>query len=250
MGDGITVSNIPAGLDAVAGYVGGSWPTYWSVLSTFPAAKHLSIAVNASEKADCLDVEGGDASPGQIPGWFTSWTAGNTSLPVIYTSGSGIQNVISAAGRPRGSYLIWSAHYDWPQAPGTSHICGPGTCGYPQADGTQWTTHNQVWDESVLNDNFFDDPPVGGDVPLSPDDINAVTSSVQTMIRTLIAPPSGEGWGRMVSAATTSEAATQAALVAAITAQLTPVITAAVNAAVKNMPVPGLSGKGFTGTFD
>jgi peptidoglycan hydrolase-like protein with peptidoglycan-binding domain len=39
------------------------------------------------------------------------------------------------------------------------HICGPRTCNYggnaPQCDGTQWIDHDNLWDESLLADDFF-----------------------------------------------------------------------------------------------
>ena len=44
------------------------------------------------------------------------------------------------------------------------HICGPSSCGYPAADGTQWTDsapglHGSWIDESLLLPSFFPAPP-------------------------------------------------------------------------------------------
>ena len=151
MGDAVTVANLPAGLDAYAGYVGGHWPTYREIVGRFPHARHLSIAVTAGQNADCLDVEPGDAVPGQAADWIAHhWTAENTPLPVVYTSASAVAAVIAAAGPPAGRYLIWSAHYT-----NRAHICSPAGCGYPQADATQWTDHGGAWDESLVADHFF-----------------------------------------------------------------------------------------------
>jgi hypothetical protein len=60
-----SASAIPKTAEAVAGYVGGHWPTYNQLVKDFPHAHKLSIAVFASEDADCLDIEKGDATPDQ-----------------------------------------------------------------------------------------------------------------------------------------------------------------------------------------
>jgi hypothetical protein len=63
MFDSTTVADIPStGMDAVAGYVGGNWPTLPALVKRFPHLPALSIAVNASQDAQCLDVEKGDAT--------------------------------------------------------------------------------------------------------------------------------------------------------------------------------------------
>jgi hypothetical protein len=140
MGDG-PVANLPGGLDAYAGYVNvsGIGQTYPNVVATFPKALHLSITTNGSV-ADCADVESGA---------MISWTG----YQVGYCAISNAQTLIDTYGRPP---KLWTAHYT-----GIAHICDPG-CGYGftgTADGTQWTDHNGVWDESLLAANFFGDPP-------------------------------------------------------------------------------------------
>ena len=69
MYDDVNLALIPANAPAVAGYVGGRWPTYGPMVAKFPHAKHLSIAISALENARCLDVEPGDATIAQAPGW-------------------------------------------------------------------------------------------------------------------------------------------------------------------------------------
>lgn len=152
MQDAIYVSNLQTGMDAYAGYVAGSWPTYSQMVARFPNSKHLSISPFASVQADCLDIETGDATVSQAAGWLAGWKPANTPLPVLYTSAGNVQNLIntlSAAGHPRSSYFIWSAHYN-----NVSHICGPGTCGYPQADATQWQDPGP-YDSSLVPDTMF-----------------------------------------------------------------------------------------------
>lgn len=140
MFDTVTPDQIPAVAEAVAGYVGGAWPTYQGLLTSHPHAKHLSIAVAADESADCLDVEKGDATIAQAPPWLQSpkAKAANTLKPVLYTSLSQAEELVracAAAGIPRSGYLLWTAH--WTKTP---HLCGP-ECGLGftgHADATQY----------------------------------------------------------------------------------------------------------------
>lgn len=163
MADAIYIENLPTGLDAYGGYVAGSWPTYDALVAAFPTAKHLSITPFASYHADCLDIENGDATVADAPEWLGAWQPGNTPKPVLYTSAANLANLIStctAAEVPRGSYLIWSAHYIG------QHICGPDSCGYAQADGTQYADPGPI-DESILSLAFFRTitPPIPAPTP-------------------------------------------------------------------------------------
>lgn len=151
MGDG-PVENLQAAarsgvvFDAVAGYVdqSGIGETYPAVVAAFPSTRHLSIATKPGSSAECGDVESGALSN------WVDYTVG-------YCAVSNVNDLVARYGRPR---KLWTAHYD-PSI--GAHICSP-TC-WPglvtTADGTQWTNHGDVWDESLLADNFFDfqDPP-------------------------------------------------------------------------------------------
>ncbi len=158
MQDAIYVSDLQAGMDAYAGYVAGSWPTYETVVAAFPAAKHLSISPFSSMAADCLDIEAGDATNDEAAAWLHGWRPTNTPLPVLYTSIGNAAELIAdlaAAGWARSKYLLWSAHYA-----GFQHVCGPGVCttdGHtpsPQADATQWADLGP-YDISILTSGFF-----------------------------------------------------------------------------------------------
>lgn len=114
MFDSIDVKQIPADAQAVAGYVGGFWPTYSPLVAQFPHAKHKSIAVNASEDADILDIENGDAVPADAPAWFHRQKARGLELPGFYASASvvgEVESVLTAAGITRKEYVLWAAHY-------------------------------------------------------------------------------------------------------------------------------------------
>ena len=151
----------PAGAAAYAGYVDGGvgdQPNYAYVVSTFPKAQHLSIALFADNNADALDVEPGASAPADIPGWFARQVARGVQRPVIYASAStmndSVLSVLSQGGIARARTRLWSAHYGLGE-----HICGPRSCGAlsVDADGTQWTSSARglVLDQSLLLENFF-----------------------------------------------------------------------------------------------
>lgn len=144
--------------DAYAGYVDGYVTYPW--LTQHYASKHLiSISIHGN-KADCLDIESGAASVSVAPSWYRLAKARklHTTLPVIYCSAGTASEVIGYLadhGVKRADYLLWSAHYGKGR-----HICGPATCGYPAANGTQFTDKalGRSLDESVLAPEFFKAP--------------------------------------------------------------------------------------------
>ena len=167
MGDG-PVANLPAGLDAVAGYVNqsGIGQTYPEVVAKFPNARHLSITTDGTA-ALVADVESGAMS---------EWTG----YPYGYCAVSNVNALIARYGRPR---KLWTAHYD-PSI--GAHICSPAC--WPglvtTADGTQWTNHGAAnWDESLLADDFFDltppPPPLTGGQNMQA--IDPVTGGIWTL---------------------------------------------------------------------
>jgi hypothetical protein len=157
-------NQFPAGAAAYAAYVDGSvgtQPNYAYIVSAFPKAQHLSIALFARDNADALDVESGAAAPSDVPGWYARQVARGVQRPVIYASVSAmsasILPALSKAGIARAQTRLWTAHYGLGE-----HICGPGTCRAlsVNADGTQWTSNAKglVLDQSLLVDNFFAPP--------------------------------------------------------------------------------------------
>lgn len=112
MFDGITPVSVPAGAAAVAGYVGGNWPSYSALVAKYPGALHVSIAVNSGEDARVLDVEQGDATPDQAPGWAARQRAKGNPYPVIYCNTSTwpeVRAAFAAQGVPEPLY--WVAAY-------------------------------------------------------------------------------------------------------------------------------------------
>jgi hypothetical protein len=158
MYDSIDLSQIPADAAAVAGYVGGNWPTFAKLAGQFPHAHRLSIAVNAGEDAACLDIEQGDATVDQAAAWVKRQQAhGGVARPVLYTSLSQAAAVLDAladAGIARADVRLWTAHYT-----GAPHRC-TGACGSgfsDTADATQYTNQalNKNLDASLVADTFF-----------------------------------------------------------------------------------------------
>lgn len=158
MYDSIEVEQIPSGARAVAGYVGGKWPTFAALVKAFPRARHLSIAISATESADCLDIEPGDATPEQAAVWVRGRLHEGARRPVVYASASQIDNLVAllkAAGVDRSRVRLWSAHYGRGR-----HLCGPHTCGEvrsTEVDGTQYDDRalGRNLDVSVIRRDFF-----------------------------------------------------------------------------------------------
>ena len=151
----------PSGAAAYAAYVDGgigNQPNYAYIVSAFPKAQHLSIALFATSNADALDVEAGASASSDIPGWYARQLQRGIWRPVIYASVSTMNGTIlpmlSQAGISRAQTRLWTAHYGEGE-----HICGPGSCGALSidADGTQWTSSAMglVLDQSLLADDFF-----------------------------------------------------------------------------------------------
>jgi hypothetical protein len=157
MYDSITLEAIPGDAPAVAGYVGGHWPTYLQLRKRFPHARRLSIAVSAHEDAECLDVEPGDAVPEQAAAWVRRQLGRGVKRPVVYTSVSQLQALVDLLEREgvyRHQVRLWSAHYTM-----HPHICGPD-CGFglrEHADATQYTDKalGRSLDESLVMAGFW-----------------------------------------------------------------------------------------------
>jgi hypothetical protein len=169
MYDDVNLGLIPAYAGAVAGYVNGKWANYAAVVKRWPKVAHLSIAVNASADADCLDVERGDAVNTDAPAWVKRQVVRGVKRPVIYTSVSNVKAllaVLSAAGIPRSGVRLWTAHYTF-----RAHLC-TSACGFGMpttADGTQFTDKalGRSLDQSVLAADFFGAGPAPKPVPPS-----------------------------------------------------------------------------------
>lgn len=160
MYDDVNLALVPKTAKAVAGYVGGRWPTYGQLAKLFPAAKHLSIAVNAEQDAECLDIERGDATNAQAPVWIRRQISRGVQRPVVYTSTSNARDLLDlldASGIKRTDIRLWTAHYT-----GRPHLCD-ATCGFrlrTTADATQYTNNalGRSLDASLCSAGFLTEP--------------------------------------------------------------------------------------------
>src|ERR1700742_5026895 len=133
MFDDVTVSLLPSGHDAYAGYADGIYANPTAIRARFPNAHIIDIAVSASVDATCLDIETGDATNSQAVTWVKRQHSRGLKLPIVYTSAGNAQaliNTLAGNGIARDTYVLWSAHYT-----NRSHICNKDP--YPIADGTQ-----------------------------------------------------------------------------------------------------------------
>lgn len=133
----------------VAGYDTGRYAWNQSDWDLFPNADHVHIATYASANTgDVLDVEAGDASPGQSAGWIAMRKAAGLFRPTIYCS----RFVIPAVRAGTGNYIlgrdydIWVADYT-----GQPHeVVAPGLPAAVCA-ATQYTSTTR-WDLSEVYD--------------------------------------------------------------------------------------------------
>jgi hypothetical protein len=148
-------SGLTAAADVFAGYIDGYVTFPWLVANR-KGHKLVSISIHGGA-ANCLDIENGAASIPMIPSWLAAARKRTleTSVPVLYCAAGQSQSVINEAlahGFKRTEFLLWSAHVGHGE-----HICAPNACGYPQADGTQWTwtALGRSLDQSLLSSDFF-----------------------------------------------------------------------------------------------
>jgi len=173
MYDAIDVSQF-AGLtmDAAAGYVDGAFQTFHTLGQHVPHGTTLVSISVFGNPADCIDVERGDVNNSQGAAWARGRIHAGHWKPIVYTSASNANamfNALHAVGVQRDQIRFWSAHYT------TRHICSPSVCGFPRADGTQWTSHahGRNLDQSELENSFFQHaprPPAPPDLSVDPGD--------------------------------------------------------------------------------
>lgn len=112
MFDSVDLTQIPKTAQAVAGYVGGIWPTdsHDALRTEFPHAFVVSIATNATQIASFLDVEKGDALVADARKWIQDRLDEGQDRPGIYADQSNMGLLKSALGSiARHKYRLWVA---------------------------------------------------------------------------------------------------------------------------------------------
>jgi hypothetical protein len=149
MFDSVDLSQIPADAPAVLGYAGGQWPTFSKLRLQWPKAHAISTAISASEYAECLDIEPGDAQPYQAPSWIRADERAGYTKPCLYSSWYEFTRqvipILLAAHISRDE--VWEIDADYTNVP---HI----DAGF---DGTQWTDRalGRNLDESLVTRAFL-----------------------------------------------------------------------------------------------
>ena len=126
-----SLSELPNGWNAYASYVDGygGYPELVRLREASGAFLLSITVVSPGHSARCADVEGGGMSAAELPYWLDHVALKDGSPPWVYTSAGNMHTCNEYIGSR--TVVRWSAHYKgW-------HVCGPSTCGYPQADITQ-----------------------------------------------------------------------------------------------------------------
>lgn len=146
---------------------GNSWPTIGPYSQARPDLVEkgwiVSITLTALGSARAYDIEPGGGTNQNI-GRFMEIADRRFGLPWLYTFASNVEAMLQWALKSGyhqdRDFYVWSAH----QGAG-HHICGPGVCQYPRADGTQCGFAPENCDFSLLNDYML---PSHKPVPMSP----------------------------------------------------------------------------------
>lgn len=142
MYDSVTPSAIPKNAAMVAGYVNGRYAWSSQDWDLFPNAVKVRIATRASVfDAHVLDVEPGDATPEEAPGWVWARRMGGLVMPAVYCNLSTwptVRNAFLYEGMSEPLY--WIAHYD-----GKFDI-PPGAVAKQYLPNFQGTDHSAVAD--------------------------------------------------------------------------------------------------------
>src|SRR5579863_8375936 len=114
MFDDISAQNVPDNGDLYAGYDDGNWPDAAALQLRFPNKRVLRITVSpADNEGDVLDVEKGDASPADLPGWLIRRRATGGGPYWAYTSQSQWQTCQAACAFFNVAQpLWWIANWD------------------------------------------------------------------------------------------------------------------------------------------
>jgi hypothetical protein len=161
MYDSITARDIPLTAAVVLGYVNGTFEWSSADWDRFPHAVKVRCATRATvDDGHVLDVEQGDATPAQAPGWVQMRRRAGLATPTVYCSASAwpsVKAAFTAAGVAAPLYLI--AHYDGDPA------IPAGAIGKQYRDPPNSGGH---WDLSVVADHW---PGVDPTPPAPEDDM-------------------------------------------------------------------------------
>ena len=146
MYDSVNAHNLPLGADYYAGYVAGNWPNFIEISKMFPKKRVVSIAVQADQNAQVLDVERGDATADQVPAWVVRMRKTGRKRPTIYTSRSNYPEICAALDAAKVAHPdFWIA--DWTGEP---HAI-------PNAVAVQYLS-TDLFDKTCITDAYWPNP--------------------------------------------------------------------------------------------
>lgn len=221
MYDSVSPGAIPQTAKMVAGYVDGRYvwaPAGWA---RFPNAVHVRIAVFATTNDGVvLDVETGDATPAQAPGWVQRRRAAGID-PSVYCNTSvwpSVRAAFQAARVPEPHY--WVAAY-----PGGGAVIPAGAIAHQYADPL---TSGGNFDLSIVAD-YWPGVDTGANVALTDTDVQAVSDRVMSAF-TSFRPVGPDGAARNIWDAAYQSRADAIAIAAAVKADAA--VTVAVQTAL------------------
>lgn len=189
MYDSTDADNIPSNATLMAGYINGKYQSYYPMVAVHPApavVESITVMAHASSgwvAADILDIESGDATPSEAPGWAVAMRSLNRR-PTCYCSRLGTwPDTIAAfakAGVPQPDY--WIADYT-----NQPHLV-------PGSVATQWTDNDNIYDISLTNGTW----PLSTINPTPPPPLPPITSypvgDKSMSVVAVQADSNGNGW--------------------------------------------------------
>lgn len=165
--DGITAAEVPDGW-GVAGYTDGNWPDFAALKLRWPDAVHISIAAHPADDAKALDVETGDATPAEAPGWASRQREAGDPYPWVYCNESTWPEVIYEFAQQKvPAPLYWIALYD-------------GVATVPAGAIAKQHTNTPGYDISAVADYVpgIDPAPEGADMALTAADVQLILNTL------------------------------------------------------------------------
>lgn len=167
MYDSVDATAMPVGAPLYAGYVDGRYANLPQVRGLFPSARIVSIAVSADTNAQVLDVENGNATPDQAPGWAVRQRARGVE-PTVYMNADtwpAVRAAFDAAGVAEPNWFV--ADYD-------------GVATIPAGAVAKQYLNTSGWDRSVAADYW------PGVDPTPEDDMALTAADITLMLATRI----------------------------------------------------------------
>lgn len=190
MFDSTNPNDIPTTAQMVAGYVDGIYAWSTAGWARFPNSVKVRIAISPfTNDGHVLDVETGDATPAQAPGWARMRIAAGLQRPTLYVNRSNWSAVVAAcAGLPVD---WWVATLD-----GTTSVSLPGQITPIAVQYENSTLAGGHYDKSLVADSWpaVDGAFTGGGGQITPteDDDMLYVGPIHPLAATLKAFGAGE----------------------------------------------------------